>query len=133
LSKANSSTIKYVKLILEFNKQTFNYKNKVEKDKRVNGKKFDAKFNPPFFLFHFSAVDHYSICSEAENLQTLQTPVSGKQGILPELSRALHLESGILGKRRLSVGDDSADFYGFIRLALFLFRDFFREINSIFQ
>jgi len=40
----------------------------------------------------------------------MQTPLSGKSGILPALPRALHLESGILGKSGLSVADDSAAF-----------------------
>jgi hypothetical protein len=64
-----------------------------------------------------------------ENLQTMQTPVYGKQGILPALSRALHLESGILGKRRLFVGDDRTDFYTGFSMAGFLFRDIF-QINQ---
>ncbi len=56
----------------------------------------------------------------------MQTPVSGKQGILPELPRAIHLESGIVGKRRLSGCDDSADLCDYFCLAIFLFRSFFQ-------
>lgn len=60
----------------------------------------------------------------------MQTTVSGKQGILPALSRALHLESGIMGKRRLSDSDDYADFINNFRLALFLFR-FFLPLKNL--
>jgi hypothetical protein len=56
----------------------------------------------------------------------MQTSVSGKQKNLPELRRALHMESGIMGKRRLSDDDDPADFYDSLHLALFLFRIFFQ-------
>jgi hypothetical protein len=36
----------------------------------------------------------------------MQATFFGGQGILPEMPAALHLESGILGKCRLSDGDD---------------------------
>jgi len=75
------------------------------------------------FTFYFSAL-FYSYA--VEDLQTLQTPVSGKQGILPALPCALHMESGIMGERRLSAGDDSADFLGRFLLAVSLVRDFFQ-------
>jgi len=56
----------------------------------------------------------------------MQTPVSGKQGILRALPSALHLGSGIVGKRRLPDRNDRADFSNRFRLALFLFRDIFQ-------
>jgi hypothetical protein len=56
----------------------------------------------------------------------MQTTVSGKQGILPALPSALHMESGIMGKRRLSDRNDRADIFNRFRLALFLFRDIFQ-------
>ncbi len=70
-----------------------------------------------FTLFYQCAV---------KNLQKMQTPFYGKQGILPALSRALHLESGIVGKRRPSAGDDYADFLNNFRLAFILFRGYFQ-------
>ena len=63
----------------------------------------------------------------------MQTPVYGKQGILPALPRAVHLESGILGKRRLSDRDDRADFFNRFRLAVFLFRGIFQIKFSVFS
>jgi hypothetical protein len=58
----------------------------------------------------------------------MQASVFDAEGILPALSRAIHLEPGILGKRRLSVGDDSAavcyDFF----LDVFLFGNYFSVV-----
>ncbi len=52
----------------------------------------------------------------------MQTSVSGKQRILPEMSRALHLESGIVGKRRLSFADDAVSaIVSAVFLAVFLY------------
>ena len=50
-------------------------------------------------------------CDVAEDLPAMQASVYGKRRILPALSRALRLESGILGKRRLSNRNDSAGFH----------------------
>jgi len=75
------------------------------------------------FTFYFLPL--FYLC-ETENLQTLQTPVSGKQRDLPELPWALHLESGIVGQCRLFAGHDFADFYDCFYLDFFLFRDFFQ-------
>ena len=60
----------------------------------------------------------------------MQTTLFGGQGILPEMPAALHLESGILGKCRLSDGDDcfAARLDIFI-LVFLLCRDFY-EINQ---
>ena len=55
-------------------------------------------------------------CGESPNLPDMQTTFFGGQGILPEMPAALHLESGILGKRRLSDRDDSSA----ARLAVFI-------------
>ena len=63
----------------------------------------------------------------------MQTTVSGKQGNLPELPCSVHLESGISGKRRLSAGDDRADFSNYFRLAIFLFRNIFQIRCSVFS
>jgi hypothetical protein len=78
-------------------------------------------------LFHFAAL--FYEC-EAQDLQTLQTPVHGKQGILPELPRALHMESGILDKPRLPAGDDPADLRRHFSMDFLLFRDCF-QINQL--
>ena len=52
----------------------------------------------------------------------MQASVFGKQRLLPEMSAALHLESGILGKCRLSVVDDGFPVIVFvILLAFFLY------------
>ncbi len=59
----------------------------------------------------------------------MQASVYGKRGILPALSRALHLESGILGKFGLSFGDDSAAVFDDFLLAVFVSRIFY-QINS---
>jgi len=63
----------------------------------------------------------------------MQTPVYGRQGILPALPRTLHMESGIMGKRRLSARDDRADFLNNFRLAVFLFRGIFQIEYSVFS
>lgn len=52
----------------------------------------------------------------------MQASVFGKQGILPKMSAALHLESGILGKCRLSFADDGCSAVVFVvLLAVFLY------------
>src|SRR5688500_14801370 len=58
---------------------------------------------------------------ETENLPEMQTSFSGKQGILPELSRAIHLESGIVGKYGLRFIIYSAGFRVYFILAAFLY------------
>ena len=62
----------------------------------------------------------------------MQASVFGAEGVLPALSRTLHLEPGILGERRLSVGNDSAavcyDFF----LAVFLFGNYFWFIGEAY-
>jgi hypothetical protein len=59
----------------------------------------------------------------------MQTPVYGAQRILSALPGALHLESGILGKRRLFGGDGVAAFRDDFLLAVSFFR-FFVQMNS---
>ncbi len=55
----------------------------------------------------------------------MQASVYGTQGILSELSRALHLESGIVGECGLLAGDDCfAARVNAFPLAVFLFRNF---------
>jgi hypothetical protein len=44
---------------------------------------------------------------------------------MPALPRTLHLESRILGKRRLSFGDGRAAFFDDFILAVFSFRTFY--------
>jgi hypothetical protein len=56
----------------------------------------------------------------------MQTSFSGKQGILPELSRTIHLESGIVGKSGLSPADDSADFSDDFILDVFIYGLFYK-------
>jgi hypothetical protein len=77
------------------------------------------------FTFYFLLFTLFYRCA-VEDLQAMQAPVSGKQGILPALPCALHMESGIMDKRRLPAGDGSANFHGRFSLAVFLFRDFFQ-------
>jgi hypothetical protein len=60
----------------------------------------------------------------AQDLQEVQASVYGAQRVLPNLSRALHLESGILGECRLSGSDGFATFLNNFLLAVFLFRNF---------
>jgi hypothetical protein len=72
-------------------------------------------------LFFFCAV---------KDLFDLQAPVSGREAILPALSRAIHLESGIVGKCRLSAGDDRAAFFNDFILAAFLFWNFYAMRNQ---
>jgi hypothetical protein len=55
----------------------------------------------------------------------VQASVYGAQRVLPELPRALHLESGIVGERRLFGGDGSTAFLNDFLLAVSLFRIFF--------
>ena len=62
---------------------------------------------------------------EIKDLSNLQASVSGRKGILPEMSRALHLESGIVDKCRLPAGDDRAPFPADFVLAVLLFRSFY--------
>ncbi len=60
----------------------------------------------------------------------MQTPFSGKSGILPELPRALHLESGIVGKYGLSDGNGCGPaFSDAFVLDVFLSRRFY-QINK---
>jgi hypothetical protein len=54
----------------------------------------------------------------------VQAPVYGIQGILPELPRALYMESGVLGKRRLFAGDDFAARPDDFILVFLFFRNF---------
>ena len=56
----------------------------------------------------------------------MQTPVSGRKGILPELPRTLHVESGIVGKYGLPAGDDSAAFSADFVLDVFISRLFYK-------
>jgi hypothetical protein len=56
----------------------------------------------------------------------VQTPLSGKSGILPALPSALHLESGIVGKSGLSPADDSAAFFDDFILDVFISRIFYK-------
>lgn len=54
-------------------------------------------------------------------MQEVQASVYGTQRVLPALSRALHLESGIVGEYGLFTGDDSAAFPDdFVLVFLFL-------------
>ena len=62
----------------------------------------------------------------------MQTSLSGKQGVLPALSRALHMESGVLDKFRLSFTDDFAALRNDFVMAVFLFRLFYK-IRTFFQ
>ena len=59
----------------------------------------------------------------------MQTPFSGKRGILPALPRAIHVESGIVGKRRLPDGNDChpAFFNDFV-LDVYVSRNFCKMI-----
>ena len=59
----------------------------------------------------------------------MQASVYGKRGILPALSRALHLESGILGKYRLSFADDFTVVFDDFLLAIFISWSF-HQIDS---
>ncbi len=60
----------------------------------------------------------------------MQASVYGAQRILPILPRALYLESGILGERRLFGGDGSAAFFNDFLLAVSLFRFFVQMRKS---
>jgi hypothetical protein len=60
----------------------------------------------------------------------MQASFYGKPGILPALSRAIHLESGILGKRRLSFNDDSTAVFDDFLLVVFISRSFFQIDTS---
>jgi hypothetical protein len=60
----------------------------------------------------------------------MQASVYGKPGILPALSRALHLESGIMGKCRLSFGDDSPAVFADFLLVVFISRIFY-QVNFL--
>jgi hypothetical protein len=66
---------------------------------------------------------------EIKDLPDLQTTVSGGKGILSKLSRTLYLESGIVGERRLSFGDDRAAFSDDFVLVISVSR-FFYSIES---
>lgn len=54
----------------------------------------------------------------------MQASVYGGQRILPELPGAIHLESGIIGERRLSAGDDRAARSDDFTLGFLIFRVF---------
>ncbi len=56
----------------------------------------------------------------------MQASVYGKRGILPVLSRALRLESGILGKYGLSFADDFTVVFDDFLLAVFVSRNFYK-------
>jgi hypothetical protein len=56
----------------------------------------------------------------------MQASLYGKSGILPTLSRTLHLESGILGKCGLSVDDDITAIPDDFFLVVFIFGSFYQ-------
>jgi len=56
----------------------------------------------------------------------MQASVYGKPGILPALSRALRLESRILGKYRLSFADDFTVIFDDFLLVVFISRIFYQ-------
>jgi hypothetical protein len=56
----------------------------------------------------------------------MQASVYGNGEILPALPRALHLESGILGKCRLSFGNDSSAIFDDFLLAFSFSRSIFQ-------
>ncbi len=64
----------------------------------------------------------------AQNLPEMQASVYGKRRVLPALSHALHLESGILGKRRLPGGNDSTAVFNDFLLAVFVSRIFYQVV-----
>jgi hypothetical protein len=59
----------------------------------------------------------------------MQASVYGKHGVLSTLSRALRLESGILGKYRLSFADDFTVVFDDFLLAIFISWSF-HQIDS---
>jgi len=59
----------------------------------------------------------------------MQASVYGAKRVLPKLSRALHVEPGILGECRLSTGDGCAAFPDDILLAVSFFW-FFIQVNE---
>jgi hypothetical protein len=56
----------------------------------------------------------------------MQASVYGKREILPALSRALRLESGILGKYGLSFADDFTVVFDDFLLVIFVSRNFYK-------
>ena len=58
-------------------------------------------------------------------MSNLQASVSGRKGILSEMSRALYLESGIVDKCRLPDSNDRAALLDDFVLAVLLFRSFY--------
>ena len=62
----------------------------------------------------------------------MQASVYDKPRILSALPRTLHLESGIVGKSRLSCADDCAAFFDAFILAVYLFGISFRMKYKIF-
>jgi hypothetical protein len=73
----------------------------------------------------------YSSRSETQDLRKMQTSFFSLRGILPEMS-ASRLESGIVDKSRLSVGDDFAGLYRNFSLAVVFLRTFYPLIYRIF-
>ena len=65
----------------------------------------------------------------AQDLPQMQKTLSGKQRLLPELSRALHLEPGILRQSRLPAADDRAARFDAFILSVFLSRNFYAVID----
>jgi len=66
-----------------------------------------------------------------KTLPTMQASVYGKRRVLPALSRALHVESGIVDEFGLSADDDCAAFCDDFVLAVFLY-EFFYKISFSF-
>ena len=78
-----------------------------------------------FLLFIFRFPFSILFCECAfEDLRKMQATVSGKQRILPEMSCALYVESGIVGKCRLFVADDGFSFAVSAFFWLFFFMGF---------
>ncbi len=61
----------------------------------------------------------------------MQASVYGKREILPALSRALHLESGILGKYGLSSCDDFTAIFDDFLLVVFISRIFYQIDSTV--
>lgn len=96
---------------------------KCHRERRKNLSQF--KLQRASFRAIFDALFWYSYLRETENLQNLQTTVSGGKGILRALPVAIHVESRIVVKRRLSFGDGRAAFADASLLVFLLFRFLF--------